>query len=164
MIKFPLSFLSFFIFVTCFAQKSVMEYKAITDGAIRKYFSRSGFKKVKCYSYIARDRNNGKTYSDYYKKNDSLKINIEFISIFYDLYSKELDYKFEFITSIDSSMKIGVYTESGGFKDIPPCVRMNKPCHYIKQAEAIIIAKKDLIQYSVLLGCDEWTEKKSCSG
>jgi hypothetical protein len=145
--KYSLFFLSFLTVSICLAQQSVMEYKAMTDGAIRKYFSQSGFKKVKCYSYIACDRNNGKTYSGRYKKNDSFKIDIEFISIFYDLYSKELDYKFEFITSIDSSMKIGVYTESGGFKDIPPCVRMNKPCHYIKQSEAIIIAQKDSIQY-----------------
>jgi hypothetical protein len=138
--------LSFLLCTESFAQKTITEYKALTDRAIKQSFSRSNFKKVKCYSYIARDRNNGKTYNDYYKKNDSLKINIEFISIFYELYSKELDYIFEFTMSVDSSMKI-YFTEDGGYSNIPPCVKKNKPCNYIKQKEAITIAQKDSIQY-----------------
>jgi hypothetical protein len=139
--------LSFLLCTESFAQKTITEYKALTDRAIKQSFSRSNFKKVKCYSYIARDRHNVKTYSGRYKKKDNFKIDIEFISIFYDLYSKELEYKFSFVMSVDSSMKI-YFTEDGGYIDLPPCVKMNKPCHYIKQAEAIIIAKKDSIQYS----------------
>jgi hypothetical protein len=139
--------LSFLLCTESFAQKTITEYKALADIAIKQSFSRLSFKKVKCYTYIARDRNNGKIYNDYCKKNDSLKINIEFISTFYDLYSKELDYTFEFTMSVDSSMKI-YFTGDGGYSNIPPCVKKNRLCNYIKQKEAIAIARKDSIQYS----------------
>jgi hypothetical protein len=146
MLKPLLIILSFLLCTESFAQKTITEYKGITDEAIRKYFSRSSFKRIKCDVYIAQQRHKKEALSGYFKADKNKKVEIESFAVIYYLYSKELNYKFTFVIDIDSNLQVNL-AEYKGLEDIPECVKMNKPCNFIKQKDAIAIAQKDSIQY-----------------
>lgn len=142
------------LFATCvwghgWAQKYLSEYKRLTDNSIRNYFSPVVFKKLRCYDFVAQAKRNqspGDLSDGGYEENKKKIINPEFIALVYSLYSKELEYEFNFRIGVDSNMH--VYVESGGLPNIPPCVSGKGPCRYIKKQVAIQLAKKDSIQYS----------------
>lgn len=138
-------FLFLSLFLKGYSQTSVEKYKLISDNAIRGFFHKKIFKKVKCESFYAQGIQMGESYAGGYDTSKSKLINAKAVAIFYQLYSDYLGYEFEFYVSIDSN-KIA-YVEGRGYEDIPPCVAKRKKCNFISSEIALNIAKKDSIKF-----------------
>jgi hypothetical protein len=142
-------FLSLFAILTCHSQKTIGELKAFCDGLIKNNISKSVMSKIKSNGYFGQDADHSKKEflaGDCFEdRNKTVKF--ELMSFMYELYSKQLDYEYNFRISIDSSLRVYAST-NGGFNNIPPCIRKNQSCNFITKEAAIIIAKKDSISYS----------------
>ncbi|MBL7741183.1 MAG: hypothetical protein JNK14_18315 [Chitinophagaceae bacterium] len=129
----------------CSGQMKIKDYRAMADMAIKKYFSDSGFKEIQCITYLAQEIDTVGLTQGYYEEDKEKIINPSLISVLYFINSKELNYDFEFIVTIDSSLKVFIRSER--IEGIPLCVREKKICHFISTNKAKSISIKDAIDH-----------------
>jgi hypothetical protein len=132
---------------TCFCQKSIEEYKKILDRFMSAELNPEVLKNVKCISCRAKGPTDTTRYAGGYPEDSNIVLsNLEWIGFFYNLYSKDLNFGFQFYLSFhEKSNFVGPKTML--IKTFPKCIRENSQCTLISKDSAIRIAQQNGIKY-----------------
>jgi hypothetical protein len=142
-----ISLLTYFIYVSAFGQVDVTSYKNTADKFLESKFNKKFYGKWKFKSFYSTTPEEG-----YWHFNtDQLKSNTidSFVSITfqYSFFAKRLNKQLDFEvtikkdSSIDNTVNLSCY--------IPDCILNDTTCNLLTKDQAIVIAKKSKIRYSV---------------
>lgn len=128
-------------------QKTLFEYKKMTDKEVKKQLNKPVYKLLRFNGYFGQSIPRGDSFlaGEIVNKNMKQKIKVSLLSFLYFINSAELNHKFHFRMSIDSNLTI--YKDSGGYQNIPECVRLGYKCNFISKYHAIELAQKDSIKH-----------------
>jgi len=127
-----------------YSQDKVSIYKSQADSVILSFFEKSVISNLKCTDVAIYGLDSNIIYFSDYQPVRNKKEKISSIVFFYSIFSKTLDYKFNFQITVGRNKKI---QNSTLFDDIPNCIAKGIKCYFISKDSAIKIAIRDSILY-----------------
>jgi hypothetical protein len=150
-----------FLPILFYGQQRLIEYKIIAEKEIQKHFE-FPLIKTKCTveSKIDIDSTESLFTGNYIIKEEDEESFLN-ITLEYSIFSDQINDWYSTLITIDSNKTIDY--KKTDFSLIPPCIRRNQECSFIKRDSAIKIAIKDSILYpnnlKAFFGVDKKTAK-----
>ena len=140
-------FLAYFTYTSAFGQVDVTNYKTIADKYLESKFNKKFYGKYKFESFYSTTPQEGYWHFEASQLKSNTIDSFVSITFQYSFFSKRLNTQLDFDLTINKDSSIDNTVELSCY--IPDCVLKDTVCNLITKDQAIVIAKKSNIKYSV---------------